>query len=73
MHLGRLIDFNYDVEPLPGAFPLPFIGPFGLLKNTRLNHFGKMAFKWVYWQLLLKGRKIPFIKAAMTIKGKIKV
>lgn len=70
---GALIDFNYDVEPLPGAFPLPFIGPFGLLKNTRLNHFGKMAFKWVYWHLLLKGKKIPFVKAAMTLKGKAKV
>ena len=27
---GILIDFNYDVEPLPGKFPLPGVGPFSL-------------------------------------------
>jgi sulfide:quinone oxidoreductase len=67
---GALIDFNYDIEPLPGAFPLPIIGPFGLLKNTRLNHFGKMMFKWAYWNLLLAGKSIPFVKAAMSMNGK---
>jgi sulfide:quinone oxidoreductase len=67
---GALIDFNYDIEPLPGAFPLPIIGPFGLLKNTRLNHIGKMMFRWVYWNLLLAGKRIPFVKAAMSMNGK---
>jgi sulfide:quinone oxidoreductase len=57
---GILIDFNYNTEPLPGNFPLPKLGPFSLLKETRINHWGKMAFKWIYWNLLLKGRKIPF-------------
>jgi sulfide:quinone oxidoreductase len=65
-----LIDFNYDVEPLPGRFPFPVIGPMPLLKPSRLNHLGKLAFRWIYWNMLLKGRKIPFIPAKMSKAGK---
>ncbi|MBT8204757.1 MAG: NAD(P)/FAD-dependent oxidoreductase [Eudoraea sp.] len=65
-----LIDFNYDHEPVEGTFPLPGIGPLRLLKESRTNHMGKMAFKWVYWNMLLKGRPIPFVSAAMNEKGK---
>ncbi len=50
-----LIDFNYDTEPLPGRFPLPGVGPFSLLEETAINHWGKLGFRWVYWNLLLKG------------------
>ncbi len=67
---GILIDFNYDVEPLPGKFPLPGIGPFELLTETRMNHWGKMAFRWIYWNLLLKGRPIPMVPAEMKMAGK---
>ena len=44
-------------EPLPGHFP----GPVGLplLKESRLNHLGKLLFQWVYWHSLLPGRDIP--------------
>jgi sulfide:quinone oxidoreductase len=56
---GSLIDFNYDTEPLPGTFPLPGIGPFGLLKNTKMNHYGKIMFRWMYWHLLLPGKELP--------------
>jgi sulfide:quinone oxidoreductase len=66
---GILIDFNYDVEPLPGVFPLPLIGPFPLLKETVINHWGKMGFKWIYWNLLLKGRYMP-IPNQMSMTGK---
>jgi len=66
---GTLIDFNYDTEPLPGTFPLPGIGPFGLLKVTRLNHYGKMIFRWMYWHILLKGKDLP-IPADMMMAGK---
>ncbi|MBN1542652.1 NAD(P)/FAD-dependent oxidoreductase [candidate division KSB1 bacterium] len=66
---GLLIDFNYDVEPLPGKFPLPGIGPFSLLEETQMNHFGKMMFRWVYWNLLLKGAELP-IEAEMNMAGK---
>lgn len=69
---GALIDFNYDTEPLPGTFPLPGIGPFGLLKNTKINHYGKILFRWIYWHILLKGKEMP-IEAHMTMAGKKKV
>ncbi len=65
-----LIDFNSEVEPLPGRFPFPVIGPLPLLKPSRLNHLGKLAFRWVYWNMLLKGRPIPFIPAKMKKAGK---
>lgn len=66
---GFLIDFNYDVEPLPGQFPLPGVGPFGLLQETPINHWGKMMFRWVYWNLLLKGSELP-IESQMSMAGK---
>lgn len=66
---GVLIDFNYDVEPLPGKFPLPGVGPFSLLQETKMNHWGKMMFRWVYWNLLLKGSELP-IEAQMMMAGK---
>jgi len=66
---GILIDFNYDVEPLPGKFPLPGIGPFSLLKESAANHWGKMAFRWIYWNILLRGGEMPF-ESQMTMAGK---
>jgi sulfide:quinone oxidoreductase len=65
-----LIDFNYDTEPLPGTFPFAAVGPLTLLGETRLNHFGKLAFKWVYWNLLLPGHDIPTVGAQMSMSGK---
>lgn len=69
---GALIDFNYDTEPLPGTFPLPGVGPFGLLKNTKINHYGKVMFRWIYWHILLKGKELP-VEPLMTMAGKKKV
>lgn len=66
---GILIDFNYDTEPLPGKFPLPGVGPFSLLEETKTNHYGKVMFRWVYWNLLLKGLEMP-IEHQMTMAGK---
>jgi len=66
---GILIDFNYDTEPLPGKFPLPGIGPFSLLEETKMNHYGKMMFRFMYWHLLLRGAELP-IEAQMTMAGK---
>lgn len=66
---GILIDFNYEVEPLPGKFPLPGVGPFSLLEETRVNHWGKMMFRWVYWNLLLRGAEMPF-ESNMAMAGK---
>ena len=55
-----LIDFNYDIEPHEGRFPFSF-GPMSLLAESRLNHWGKMAFRLVYWHLLLPARPLPGI------------
>jgi sulfide:quinone oxidoreductase len=64
-----LIDFNYDHEPLPGKFPLPGLGPFTLLGESRMNHWGKLMFEWAYWNLLLEGRDLP-IGHEMSMLGK---
>ncbi len=69
---GALIDFNYETEPLPGTFPLPGVGPFGLLKNTKINHYGKVMFRWIYWHILLKGKELP-VEPLMTMAGKKRV
>jgi sulfide:quinone oxidoreductase len=65
-----LIDFNYDVEPLPGRFPLAKVGPLKLLEESRMNHWGKLAFRWIYWNQLLAGREIPLVESRMSMKGK---
>lgn len=66
-----LIDFNYETEPLPGHYP----GPIGLplLKESRINHLGKLMFQPFYWHGLLKGRDIPGIGADMPSHGKHRV
>ncbi len=66
---GILIDFNYDTEPLPGKYPLPGIGPFSLLEETKMNHYGKVMFRWMYWNFLLKGVELP-IESNMSMAGK---
>ncbi|MEI8075354.1 MAG: FAD-dependent oxidoreductase [Bacteroidota bacterium] len=65
-----LIDFNYTHEPVSGLFPFPGIGPLQLLKESVLNHWGKLAFRWIYWNMLLKGISIPFVGSHMKTAGK---
>jgi sulfide:quinone oxidoreductase len=55
-----LIDFNYDIEPHEGGFPFSF-GPMKLLEESRINHWGKLAFRWIYWNVLLKAWPLPGI------------
>lgn len=65
---AMLIDFNYDKEPVPGRFP----GPVGLplMRESHLNHLGKLLFEWFYWHALLPGRDIPGVHSAMPLSGK---
>jgi sulfide:quinone oxidoreductase len=63
-----LIDFNYDTEPLAGHYPARLGLP--LLRQSRLNHLGKLAFQQFYWHGLLPGRDIPGISSAMPARGK---
>jgi len=65
-----LIDFNYTQEPVEGTFPFPVVGPLKLLKENRMNHLGKLGFRWIYWNMLLKGIPIPFVASKMSLKGK---
>lgn len=65
-----LIDFNYKYEPLEGTFPIAGIGPLRLLKESIFNHWGKLAFRWIYWNMLLKGIPIPMVSRNMSLKGK---
>jgi len=65
-----LIDFNYAHEPVTGTFPFAGLGPLELLKESHMNHLGKIAFKWIYWHMLLKGRHIPFVSGKMQESGK---
>jgi sulfide:quinone oxidoreductase len=67
-HKALLIDFNYDHEPVPGHYPAAVGLP--LLKESRLNHLGKLLFESVYWHGLLPGREIPGIGASMPTAGK---
>lgn len=66
-----LIDFNYESEPVTGHYP----GPVGLplLKESRMNHLGKLMFQSFYWHGLLPGRDIPGIGHDMPTSGKHKV
>jgi sulfide:quinone oxidoreductase len=66
-----LIDFNYEYEPLPGKFPFPGLGPFSLLGDSYLNYWGKMMFKWVYWNMMLKGVELP-LEDQLTMAGKMR-
>ena len=68
-HKALLIDFNYDTEPLPGRFP-GAAGPLQLLRESRLNHLGKLMFQWIYWHVLLPGHEMPGIGSDMTLSGK---
>ena len=55
---SSLIDFNYKIEPLHGKFPAPKFGPFTLLKETKMNWYGKLGFEGLYWNVLLAGRHL---------------
>lgn len=64
-----LIDFNYETEPLPGHYPSTIGLP--LLKDSRLNHMGKLLFESLYWHSLLPGRDLPGFGSVMPTSGKV--
>ena len=68
---GLMIDFNYEVEPLEGTYPIPLVGPFSLLKETQINHLGKLSFRWIYWNILMPGHHLP-VTNEMSMVGKRK-
>ena len=62
-HKALLIDFDYEVEPLPGHYPEPHLGPLSMLAESRLNHLAKLAFQPLYWHVLLPGHDIPGVSS----------
>jgi sulfide:quinone oxidoreductase len=67
-HKALLIDFNYDLEPVPGHYPATIGLP--LLRESRLDHLGKLAFQTLYWHGLLPARELPGIGSSMPRAGK---
>jgi len=59
------------VEPLQGKYPFPGVGPFALLGESHFNYWGKMMFKWVYFNLMLKGHELP-LESQMFMAGKMR-
>jgi sulfide:quinone oxidoreductase len=66
-----MIDFSYEQEPIYGTYPLPVVGPFTLLRESTFNHWGKLAFRFMYYELMLKGIEVP-LPSAFSMVGKIK-
>jgi sulfide:quinone oxidoreductase len=44
-----------------------------LLEESRLNHWGKLGFEWVYWNVLMRGRGVPAITTQLSMRGKSRV
>jgi sulfide:quinone oxidoreductase len=65
---AMLIDFNYETEPATGHYPSVLGLP--LLKESHLNHLGKLMFQPLYWHSLLPGRDLPGVSSAMPRSGK---
>jgi len=42
------------------------------MEETHINHMGKIAFKWVYWNMLLPGHlpNVPLLPSHMNLLGK---
>ncbi len=68
---GSLLDFNYKIEPLPGKFPFPGLGPFDLLGESFVNFMGKMMFRWTYYNMMLKGSHLP-LENQFVMAGKVR-
>jgi len=65
-----MIDFSYDQEPVYGSYPFPGIGPLSLLKETVFNHWGKLGFRFMYYDLMLKGIPVP-LPSKFSMSGKV--
>ena len=65
-----MIDFSYEQEPVFGSYPFPVVGPLSLLKETVLNHWGKLGFRFMYYDLMLKGIPVP-LPSKFSMAGKV--
>jgi sulfide:quinone oxidoreductase len=65
---AMMIDFNYDTEQRAGRIPFVW-GPMPLLKESRLNHLGKVAFRHLYWNAVLPGYDLPGVEGRLQPEG----
>lgn len=66
-----MIDFSYEQEPIFGTYPFPVVGPLSLLKETVFNHWGKLGFRFMYYDMMLKGIPVP-LPSKFSMAGKVK-
>jgi hypothetical protein len=59
LELVFLADWGFRKKHLRDEVEISFVTPLPLLKDSRLNHAGKLAFRWIYWDLLLRGGWLP--------------
>ena len=52
-------------------FPFPGIGPLDLLGVSYANYVGKIMFRWVYFNLMLKGSHLP-LENQFVLAGKVR-
>jgi sulfide:quinone oxidoreductase len=65
-----MIDFSYEQEPIYGTYPFPVVGPLSLLKETVFNHWGKLGFRFMYYDMMLKGIPVP-LPSKFSMAGKV--
>jgi sulfide:quinone oxidoreductase len=65
-----MIDFSYEQEPIYGTYPFPVVGPLSLLKETTFNHWGKLGFRFMYYDLMLNGIPVP-LPSKFSMAGKV--
>ncbi len=56
-----LLDFNFNLKSEGDALPNSGLGSARIRKESRMNHFGKLAYRWIYWNMLLKGSHFPYV------------
>jgi sulfide:quinone oxidoreductase len=66
-----MIDFSYEQEPIYGTYPFPVVGPLSLLKETVFNHWGKLGFRFMYYDMMLRGIPVP-LPSKFSMAGKYK-
>ncbi len=56
-------------NPCPEHIPFPVLGPMTLLGESVINHWGKLGFKYMYWEILMRGWEVP-LPEKLSMTGK---
>ena len=66
---AMLIDFNYEVQPLPGKYPVPVVGPLLAVGGDRVNHSGSSCSSGSTGTHYSRDGRMP-VPALMSMAGK---